>query len=334
MKLILWAFLAALGQADIGTVFLSSGKYFGDVRDSLSSLDVADAVARTFYLGYLNPDAQTDYLKIPLDMPSQNLLLSVAGLDGVDLSLLTNLQGLGVKAPLGRSPQDPLAGFSALKELAAENGARVVGLMDAPTSPASADAFLASEYWSPLVSNEILSRPGMLELVQELDVLRTASFAPSTMKMPTLYFGNLRSMTGINAADKTDAARIVDNVLGQILGSLPGALVQIVAVKDVLESARYKEITAFGPEAIRQGVARKLLQVPTPTPTTASPTQAPTKTITIEEVAVKQFKYWTIIILAIVAYSAIYYIAFYGDYSADQMLYTSFNARWDERKRD
>lgn len=335
MKLYYWtAVLAALGQADVGRVFFSSGKYFGEMRSALGSLDVADAVARTFYLGYLDPKAQTDFINLSLDLPSENLLLTVTGLDGVDLSTLPSLQTLSSSATLRKEVADPQGSFDALRSLAESAGARVVSL-DAPVPAKPVEAYLEDEFWGALTTGVDLSRPGMLELLRELDQFYTAHsrIGDSTAMRPTLYFGNLHGLTEVESEDKDIAAKLVDTFLGKTLAALPKALVEIVAVQDSHLSSRY--MRTIGNDLPPQTSARRKLQADD-----NSNYNANTTTIEMFAVANYQIKLWVIVVLALIAYSAFYYTAFYGDYSADQMLYTTFivpktgkrSAQWDERK--
>lgn len=291
--------------------------------------DIVDAVARTFFLGYTNPDAEVDYLKLPTNpIPSENLLITVTGLQDIDLATLQNLRGALEFGDI------PVSGFPRLAELIEQTHGTEAKIVSISGSKEVAEGLLGSTQVEALTiddNSDFKSTFGegldltdlkVQEFIREMELFRSVMGSSFGSGSPGFYFATLVKFSQLPQGMRNEAASVLDEVIGEVLQQF-AAKSGGTGVGEVLLIQNNNSLDLEMQLNAEAQMIRRLL---------SADTKNDSKSTTYHQVYTNQISYWVSITVALILYAFVYYMAFYGNYSADQMLYTSFNAKWDDRK--
>jgi len=341
-----------------------TGNYFdADSVTPLTGEGVSDAIARTFYLGYLDQTLHPEFLKMPVNpLPQENLMLTVLGLEGLDLAELPNIQSLMQANPTaelaGRPAPHALAALARNEHSAApiysvsgcshmaksidlegsviayiddEDGAVALGDESLSFTFTELDGLLAGDYWRPLVEDLDLDKAETRAVFGELELLRrTVALLrqPESAVAPAFFFVTLHAITEVSEVHKSRVAAVVDKVLGEAVAAFaeaPNGVAEVILITSS-PFVLTEEIPRIERDAqlMRRFLSQDMY---------GNSSNYAASNVTYQEIYDWHFKTWTSVALGFIVYGFIYAMAFYGNYSADQLLYTTFNAKWDERKR-
>lgn len=330
----IYSFLVSLYLTHASQVLLldQSGSFF-DLKDrsEKSVTQIVDLVSRSFYLGALEENTDVSSLKFPLKTPSENLQITMFGVDPAKLTCLDRAAGEAVPLRIGEGagfaasklanylykeyPNAKVTSVSARSRIAelynTQHRATVSFIQDINIF----EEILDSVFWSSVdLSDFDKDALDIAKFIQEMDLFlkAAAQFGSGSQEEPAFFYLTLDSFSALPIKMRDGPAlQVLDRVLAEILRSLPmQGIAQLVFCdsRNILANVRLDE--AFH--------RRRLL---------SNTSNSTSSNVTYEELYEYQIFYWFLVGAAFVIYFFVYCFAFMS-YSNDQMLYTSFDASY------
>jgi hypothetical protein len=304
-----------------------SGEFFvPEDRSEKSVSQIADLVSRSFYIGALDENTDVSSLKLPLKTPTENLQITLFGVDPAKLSCLedgktstvvplTIGQGAGYAASnLLNHLYKAYPNAKATSVSASERIAELYNVQHRADVFTSQDADFLREMQIDLQHKSLdeldLSVPEISSFMLEMELFlwATSKFGSGTQEEPSFVYLTLNTFSALpKDVREGPALQVLDHVMKIMLQSIPKeGIAQIIFsdTRNILTNLHLEQI-----------LPRRRL---------ASNT---TSNVTYEELYEYQIFYWFLVGAAFVIYFFVYCFAFMN-YSNDQMLYTSFDASY------
>jgi len=304
-----------------------SGQFFDiEDRSAKSVTQIADLIARTFYLGVLDEYTDVSSLKLPLATPTENIQITMFGVDPTKLTCLGSEvvplsigEGAGFAASklanllFKEHPTAKVVSVSARSRIAEVYNAHHRTVVSSLEGVDPVEDILKSDFWSTVnLSDMDEDNPKVSSFIQEMDLfLKTAEqFGSGSQEKPAFFYLTLDTFSALpENLREGPAIQLLDSVLTKILKQLPTTGIAQVVFSDtrnILTNVNLDGVT----------LRRRL--------TSNSSTSS---NVTYEELYETQIFYWFLVGAAFVIYFFVYCFAFMN-YSNDQMLYTSFDASY------
>jgi len=307
-----------------------SGEFFvPEDRSEKSVSQIADLVSRSFYIGALDENTDVSSLKLPLKTPTENLQITLFGVDPATLSCLGDGQTSSV-VPLTIGQGAGYAASNLLNHLykaypnakatsvsASERIAELYNVQHRADVFTSQDAEFLKEMKIDLEHKSLdeldLSVPEISSFMLEMELFlwATSKFGSGSQEEPSFVYLTLNTFSALpKDVREGPALQVLDHVMKIILQSIPEeGIAQIIFsdTRNILTNLHLGQI-----------LPRRRL---------ASNGSNTTTNVTYEELYEYQIFYWFLVGAAFVIYFFVYCFAFMN-YSNDQMLYTSFDASY------
>jgi len=308
-------------------LFDPSGKFFDKEDGSEKSVtQIADLVARSFYLGVLDEYSDVSSLKLPLATPTENLQITMFGVDPTKLTCLDSEVvplsiGEGAGFAAGKLAKLLFKGYPTAKVISVSARSRIADVYNAQhravmSSLEDADPvedILRSDFWSTANLAELDKEdPKVSAFIQEMDLfLKTAEqFGLGSQEKPAFFYLTLDTFSALpENIREGPAILLLDSVLTKILKNLPQEGIAQVLFSDTRNILTNVDLDGLTPR-------RRLAS-----------NSSTSSNVTYEELYETQIFYWFLVGAAFVIYFFVYCFAFMN-YSNDQMLYTSFDASY------
>jgi len=333
----IYSFLFSLYLAHASQVLLldKSGDFF-DLKDrsEKSVTQIVDLVSRSFYLGVLEKNTDVSSLKFPLKTPTENLQVTMFGVDPAKLTCLSEVPSEAVPLRIGHG-----AGFAASKlanNLYKEYPNAKVTTVSA--SPRIAELYNGQhratvssiqdiniyedikkgDFWSTvdLSAFDAFDKDALevVKFIQEMDLFlkAIAKFGSGSQDEPAFFYLTLDSFTALPLKMRNGPAlKVLDRVMAEILKNLP---MEGIAQLVFCESRNILTNVKIDDPFHRRRLA-------------SNGSNSTSSNVTYEELYEYQIFYWFLVGAAFIIYFFIYCFAFMN-YANDQMLYTSFDASY------
>jgi len=307
-----------------------SGEFFiPEDRSEKSVSQIADLVSRSFYIGALDKNTDVSSLKLPMKTPTENVQITLFGVDPASLTCLENEKtGSVVPLTIGQG-----AGFAAsnlvtqlykaypsAKVMSISANERIADLYNVQHRAnvytlQNADFIkdMEIDFQHKSLDELDLTVPEISSFMKEMDLFlwATSKFGSGSQEEPAFIYLTLNTFSAL-PKDVRDgpALKVLDHVMKIILQAISEhGIAQIIFsdTRNILTNLYLDQITP----------RRRL----------ASNTSNSTANVTYEELYEYQIFYWFLVGAAFVIYFFVYCFAFMN-YSNDQMLYTSFDASY------
>jgi len=304
-----------------------SGEFFvPEDRTEKSVSQIADLVSRSFYIGALDENTDVSSLKLPLKTPTENLQITLFGVDPATLSCLGNGETSHV-VPLIIGHGAGYATSNLLNHLyksypnakatsvsASERIAELYNVQHRADVFTSQDANFRKDMKIDFKHKSLdeldVSVPEISSFIREMELFlwATSKFGSGSQEEPAFVYLTLNTFSALpRDVREGTALQLLDYVIKIILQSMPKeGIAQIIFsdTRNILTNLHLEQI-----------LPRRRLS------------SNSSSNVTYEELYEYQIFYWFLVGAAFVIYFFVYCFAFMN-YSNDQMLYTSFDASY------
>jgi len=303
-----------------------SGEFFvpEDIAEKSVS-QIADLVSRSFYIDALDENTDVSSLKLPLKTPTENLQITLFGVDPATLTCLddgktsrvvplTIGQGAGYAASnLLNRLYKAYPNAKATSVSASERIAELYNVQHRADVFTSQDANFRKDMKIDFEHKSLdeldLSVPEISSFMLEMELFlwATSKFGSGSQEEPAFVYLTLNTFSALpKDVREGPALQVLDYVIKIILQSIPEeGIAQIIFsdTRNILTNLHLDQILP------RRRLATN------------------SSNVTYEELYEYQIFYWFLVGAAFVVYFFVYCFAFMN-YSNDQMLYTSFDASY------
>jgi len=303
-----------------------SGEFFDhEDRTEKSVSQITDLVSRSFYIGALDENTDVSSLKFPLRTPTENVQITLFGIDPASLSCINNAEtGSVVPLTLGEGAGYAASNFMnhlykaypSAKVTSLSASKRIVELYNvhlrANVFTVKHADFMKSDF--EIMTDLDLSVPEISSFMKEMDLFlwATSEFGSGSQEEPAFFYLTLNTFSALPKDVREGAAlQVLDNVMREIFRALPQQGIAQVIFSDTENILTNVYIDEFLPR-------RRLA---------SNSSNSSSSNVTYEELYEYQIFYWFLVAAAFVIYFFVYCFAFMS-YSNDQMLYTSFDASY------
>jgi len=304
-----------------------SGEFFvAEDRSEKSVSQIADLVSRSFYIGALDENTDVSSLKLPLKTPTENLQITLFGVDPAALSCLKDgktrhVVPLTIGQGAGYAASNLLnhlyKAYPNAKATSVSASARIAELYNVQhranvftSQDASFRKDMKIDFEHKSLNELDLSVPEISAFMQEMELFlwATSKFGSGTVEEPAFVYLTLNTFSALpKDVREGPALQALDYVMEIILQSVPKeGIAQIIFsdTRNILTNLHLEQI-----------LPRRRLD------------SSNSSNVTYEELYEYQIFYWFLVGAAFVIYFFVYCFAFMN-YSNDQMLYTSFDASY------
>jgi len=307
-----------------------SGEFFDhEERSEKSVSQITDLVSRSFYIGALDENTDVSSLKLPLRTPTENVQITLFGIDPASLSCIKNAEtGTVVPLTIGEGAGfaasnlmnhlykayagAKVSSFSASKRIAelynVQHRANVFTLKHPDFEAMESDFGLTG------MADLDSSVPEISSFMKEMDLFQWAAskFGSGSQEEPAFFYLTLNTFSALPKDLREGAAlQVLDSVMKEIFQALPEQGIAQVIFSDTRNILTNRYIDEILPR-------RRLA---------SNSSNSTSSNVTYEELYEYQIFYWFLVGAAFVIYFFVYCFAFMN-YSNDQMLYTSFDASY------